>query len=116
MSEQPQYFVGQIENGYRWDGERWRSLLSDDQRTLILNNAVSENVHRGWRVESITPTMATLAWGQTKNTNHLLHLILTLITCGLWLFIWIPVSIGDSMHKVKRQTLQVAPDGTVVRT
>jgi len=28
-----------------------------------------------------------------KGTNHVLHLLLTLFTAGLWLLIWIPASI-----------------------
>lgn len=28
-----------------------------------------------------------------KGTNHILHLILSIITCGLWIIVWILVSI-----------------------
>jgi hypothetical protein len=41
----------------------------------------------GWRVQSQTQTQAQLVKG--KPTNHLLHLILTIITVGLWAIVWI---------------------------
>jgi hypothetical protein len=31
-------------------------------------------------------------------TNHVLHLLLTLLTCGLWLFVWLPVWAINSMR------------------
>ena len=115
--EQPQYQVGQVVNGHRWTGSAWEQVVvPDSDRSAILNGAVADAVRHGWRAESISPTLAVMAKGKTKKTNHLLHLILTILTLGFWLFIWIPVSIGDSMHKVKRMTLQVAPDGTVIRS
>jgi hypothetical protein len=29
-----------------------------------------------------------------EGVNHILHLLLTVFLCGLWLFVWIPLAIG----------------------
>lgn len=38
---------------------------------------------------------------EKETPNHLLHLLLTLITAGLWLIIWIFVAIGSDFGKYK---------------
>lgn len=45
--------------------------------------------------------------------NHILHLILTLVTAGLWGIVWICVAIGSGE---KRMTLRVDPQGNVSMT
>lgn len=53
---------------------------------------INRLVRKGWRVESQTDEMATMVKG--KRPNHLLHLILTVLTLGLWgVFVWLPLSI-----------------------
>ena len=36
-----------------------------------------------------------------SNTNHILHLLFTLITCGFWLLVWIPLSLWRRSHRTK---------------
>jgi hypothetical protein len=75
-----------------WDGERRTSetqLVTPDQRRRALDRAVADMVGgpaQGWRVESRTEYQAVLVSGH--RTNHLLHLVLTLATCGLWAIVW----------------------------
>ena len=45
----------------------------------------------GARVESQSDYQAVLVKG--KPVNHVLHLILTLVTCGLWGIVWIVMAI-----------------------
>lgn len=33
-----------------------------------------------------------------KNINHILHLLLTLLTCGLWGVIWIFIAVTEGFH------------------
>lgn len=40
---------------------------------------------------------------QKKKTNHILHLILSIITGGLWLVIWLFVGISNSSHNNRLQ-------------
>jgi len=64
------------------------SRIEAEQRKAILAQAVAENVtlHRA-RVESQTDFQAVLVRGH--RINHLLHLILTLLTCGVWVVVWV---------------------------
>lgn len=38
---------------------------------------------------------------QKKKTNHILHLILTVLTCGLWLLVWGLVMKSNDSHNKK---------------
>jgi hypothetical protein len=80
----------------------------DPQRSLAL--AVAGQVSRGYRVESQSPLSATLVKG--RRPNHLLHLILTLISCLLWSPVWIALAI---LGREQRITLTVDQYGQVLR-
>jgi hypothetical protein len=58
-----------------------------EQRKALLAQAVANWVHKGWRVESQTDFQAVMVKGHRP--NHILHLILTIITIGIWAIIWI---------------------------
>lgn len=60
--------------------------MTDTEKAERLETAISMMVRDGWRVEYRAPAMATMLRGQRP--NHILHLILSLITCGLWLPVW----------------------------
>lgn len=36
-----------------------------------------------------------------KKTNHVLHLLLSLITAGLWLPVWILVAVSNSLENIR---------------
>jgi hypothetical protein len=63
-----------------WDGQKWGPKAPVQQQPqVVINN---------------TNTVATPAPVYVKTgPNHALHLILTLLTCGMWLPVWIIVSI-----------------------
>lgn len=64
--------------------------LSNDERTERLAGNVASLVAQGYRVESQTPHQAILVKG--RRPNHLLHLILGIVTISLWwLFVWLPL-------------------------
>jgi cytochrome b561 len=71
--------------------EPGRSTLTMEERQQVLNRYVAEATRQGWRVMSQAPTQAQLVSG--KPTSHLLHLVLTLITLGIWAIVWILVAI-----------------------
>lgn len=62
-----------------------------EERKALLASAVANQVRQGWRVESQTDFQAVLVRGQRP--NHILHLILTLVTLGLWGFVWLAIAI-----------------------
>lgn len=60
--------------------------------TETLAERIAKLARSGWRVESQAETSAVLVKG--KRPNHVLHLLLTIFTAGLWgLFVWLPLSI-----------------------
>lgn len=63
----------------------------------------------GGRVESQSDYNAVITFG--KKPNHLLHLILTLVTCFLWGIVWIVVAI---VVKESREMLAVDELGNVL--
>lgn len=83
--------------------------VDDDTRRAALNVALSDNLRKGWRVESQSDYSAAIVKG--KRPNHILHLILTVLTGGLWgLFVWLPLCIFK--HE-DRRLLEVGATGRV---
>lgn len=69
-----------------------------------MSQAVAKEVaDGGWRVESQTDYHTVLAKG--GRTNHVLHLILTIVTCGLWSLAWLLIA-----HVNRRQSLVLRVD------
>lgn len=62
-----------------------------DERKELLARSVANHVATGWRVESQTDTQAVMVKG--NRTNNTLHLILTIVTFGLWAIVWICLAI-----------------------
>ncbi len=60
---------------------------STDERKDIIGRQVSMMAAQGMRVESQSDFQAILIKG--KPVNHILHLILTIITLGVWGIVWI---------------------------
>lgn len=73
-----------------------------------LQQIVAERVAQGWRVESQTPLIAVLVRG--KRPSHILHLLLTVLTLGLWLLVWVNVVAWGGE---RRSTIRI--DGGVIR-
>lgn len=80
-------------------------------RKEMLDRAVADYAARGWHVETRSDHQATLAKG--KRVSHLLHLILTFFTLGVWALVWITVTLTGG---VKRRLIEIAPSGNVVET
>ena len=79
-----------------------------EQRKSALARAVANSVREGWGVQSQTDYQAVLAKGHRP--NHVLHLILTLITLGLWLVVWIPLAF---LQKERHRVIDVDEYGNV---
>lgn len=100
-----------------WDGQQWTEHFAPQQavaQTAIeprgrLAAEVAAYVRGGWRVEAQADNYAVVATG--NRPNHILHLILTLITFGLWAIVWIIVSLAGGE---KRKTIQVDGYGNVI--
>lgn len=65
--------------------------LSAEDRRVLLAETVSNYVSNGYRVESQGDAQAVLVRG--RRPNHLLHLILSVLTIGVWaLLVWLPIA------------------------
>jgi len=62
-------------------------LRSPEERKKILKDYVVKQVANGFRVEIQEDYSAVLVFG--KNPNHILHLLLSIVTFGIWIFVWI---------------------------
>jgi hypothetical protein len=72
---------------------------TESERRDILGQLILEHVKHGWRVESQSDYQAVFVRG--KRPNHLLHLILSIVTLGLWIPVWILLSLVSHVrHKV----------------
>lgn len=69
---------------------------------------IQEHVMRGGRIESQGDDLAVVVYG--KRPNHVLHLLLTVFTLGLWLPVW---AIIDSTQRERRVILTVDESGHV---
>ena len=66
--------------------------------------AIARCVGRGWRVESDSGERVVIVKGESravradrrKRPNHVLHLLLTLITAGLWLPVWLLIAMRSA--------------------
>jgi hypothetical protein len=119
------------QNERYWDGQRWTDQVrkastviasqagevatgeakSADERKAILASRVAYYVGSGYRPESQTEYQATLVRGHRP--NHVLHLILSLVTVGLWLVVWFFVAISSGE---RRKVITVDEYGRALET
>ncbi len=72
-------------------GQHQPQTVHPDQRKQLLAQAVASWVAQGARVESQADFQAVLVQG--KPVNHVLHLILTIVTCSAWGLVWAGLAI-----------------------
>ena len=75
---------------------------SDEERREILQKLLAEESRHGWKVQHESSFFASLVKG--KRPNHILHLLLSIVTLGFWLPVW--VILGISMGE-RNQTIEV---------
>jgi zinc-ribbon domain len=74
------------------------STVPDNIRRSVLAQAVQVEVLAGGRVETQGDFNAALRFGG-KPVNHIRHLLLTLVTLGLWVLVWIALAISSALSK-----------------
>lgn len=85
--------------------------LTLEERQAILVREVTGMAKRGWTVVSQTATQASLVKG--KPTSHGLHLVLSIVTVGLWIPVWIGVAIFAGQ---KSKLVTITEAGDIVAT
>lgn len=62
--------------------------LDDQQRARILDQAVTHRLGGRGQLVSRTALEAVIVY-YPKPINHVLHLLFTVFTCGLWVAVWL---------------------------
>ena len=88
---------------------RHDASMPPDRLRVLLGTAIMRQVSLGWRIESQFANYAVMATG--GEVNHAVHLLATMLTCGLWVPIWVIMGITGSE---KRVTITVDPNGVVL--
>ena len=82
--------------------------MGPDQRRWALDDVVAREVAGGWRVVDRSDFHVVLTTGTP--VNHVLHLLLTVVTCGLWGVVWLFAAIAGG---TSTKALFVDEDGVV---
>lgn len=69
-------------------------MSEQNNKRALANRVAREVAEGGWRVESQTDEQVIL-YKPKKKVNHVLHLILTLLT-GVWAIVWILAVVAAS--------------------
>ena len=81
----------------------------------LLTAAVQRDIAAGAQVEHVGDATVVLTYG--RRPNHVLHLLLTLLTFGLWAVVWAVLAFGGlSSARPSRVMLTVDPYGNITRT
>lgn len=86
-----------------------RVLAGQDERRSALAQRLAFLGREGWRVESQSDFQAVVT--KTSRPNHVLHFVLTILTAGLWLPVWIVLALKKK--KQGRMVLTVNEAGEV---
>lgn len=80
-----------------------------EERKATLDRALQRLGAEGWHIETRSELQATIAKG--KQINHTLHLILSIVTAGLWAIVWIVMAVRGG---VKRRMVTIDEYGNIL--
>ena len=73
-------------------------------------------VQGGWKLEPGDEYRATLRLAKGKGVNHALHAVLSVLTFGLWMIVWLLIFLADlEKNQVTRVALVVDEAGGISR-
>ena len=83
--------------------------LSHQERLERLSRLVSSRTLEGWIVvDKNDPGVSAVLRKPGKEVNHILHFLITVFTCGLWVIGWIILT----LTREKEQRMRVSIDGS----
>ena len=85
-------------------------MATDAERLNALDAAIHRALERGARLDSRMEFSAVLVVASTP--NHVLHLVLSIITFGIWLLAWLLVVLRGK----ERRILVSVDEDAVIRT
>lgn len=75
---------------------------SDTERKAILQTHIIQFASKGWNLDTQTEFAAVMSSG--KRLNHILHLLLSIVTLGFWLFVWFLLLM---FNRITKKTISV---------
>ena len=84
------------------------TLRSAEERKAILQQKIIQHVGIGYKVETQTDFQVVLSHG--GRVNHIMHFILSILTAGFWLIIWLLLAM---FSRRKLMTLSVDEFGNI---
>ena len=86
--------------------------MTNNEKISILESAVSKYISLGYTVASKnTESFMCTVYKPEEKVNHILHFLISAITCGLWVFVWLILSFcADPSYSV---LIKVNDDGSV---
>ncbi|HEX6228991.1 MAG TPA: hypothetical protein VFZ41_05950 [Solirubrobacterales bacterium] len=88
-----------------------RSKLTTEQRQAALAERIAVFLAQGWRVEALMDFQVILVKG--RPANLVFHLLLGVITFGVWLIFWPAVALDSAEHRVVLAVDEAGRIGTV---
>jgi hypothetical protein len=89
--------------------------VTREHAAALLTAAVQRDIAAGAQVEHVGDATVVLTYG--RRPNHVLHLLLTLLTFGLWAVVWAVLAFGGlSSARPSRVMLTVDPHGNITKT
>jgi hypothetical protein len=81
----------------------------EDRKAGLLDSALHLYGAKGFRIENRSDFQATVSNG--KEVRHVLHIVLCIITAGLWLFVYLPVWL---LTGIRRRMVSVDEYGNTI--
>jgi hypothetical protein len=81
---------------------------SDSERKSILEKQIIFYASAGWSLETQTEFAAVMSSG--KRLNHILHLLLSVVTLGFWLIIWFFLLM---VNRITKKTISIDRFGNI---
>ncbi len=75
------------------------TIRTDPEKKAILEKRIVFEVARGARLTYKGEFEAVFEIG--KRPNHILHLLLSIVTVGIWLLVWLIISMGSGVQSYK---------------
>lgn len=91
--------------------EKSLTVLTDNQRKQRLDNRIAQYLKGEWAVERVGDFQAVLTF--EDKVNHVVHAILSLLTAGLWVLVWLVLAF---IRKPTRMTLRVNEFGHFIES
>ena len=81
--------------------------ISEKQKSALLSKEISKYISKGYKlVDKNDSNYSAILHRDAEKTNHILHLLLTIVTCFLWLIIWG----GSAASKKGAKTVNILVD------